>query len=131
MGLPNPSHETKFSGANADREIFIFPVQLTTCRIGNLTRLIHTLAVCVTIHTIYHEYVRYQQYSCCLKKNLNASRPSEHPPVRGKKMSKRLGGIKDCKDKTSSWHLNGFPDGSKLGQQYNVGEKLTVILYTY
>ena len=22
---------------------------------------------------------------CCLKKNLNAPRPSEHPPVRGKK----------------------------------------------
>ena len=26
-------------------------IQLTTCRIGNLTRLIHTLAICVTIHT--------------------------------------------------------------------------------
>ena len=25
-----------------------------------------------------------------LKKNLNASRPSEHPPVRGEKMSKRF-----------------------------------------
>ena len=50
MGLPNPSRETKFSGANADREIFIFPVQLTTCRIGNLTRLIHALAIRVTIH---------------------------------------------------------------------------------
>ena len=33
-----------------DREIFIFPVQLTTYRIGNLTRLIHTLAICVTIY---------------------------------------------------------------------------------
>ena len=42
--------ETKFSGANAEREIFVFPVQLTTSRIGNLTRLIHTLAICVTIH---------------------------------------------------------------------------------
>ena len=31
---------------NADREIFIFPVQLTTCRIANLTWLIHTLAIC-------------------------------------------------------------------------------------
>ena len=31
--------------------ILIFPVQLTTSRIGNLTRLIHTLAICVTIHT--------------------------------------------------------------------------------
>ena len=27
-----------------------FAVQLTTCKIGNLTRLIHTLATCVTIH---------------------------------------------------------------------------------
>ena len=41
--------DNKFSGANADREVFIFPVQLTTSRIGNLTRLIHALAVCVTI----------------------------------------------------------------------------------
>ena len=37
MGLPNPSRETKFSGTNADREIFIFLVQLTMCRTGNLT----------------------------------------------------------------------------------------------
>ena len=52
MGLPNPSRETKFSGANGDGEIFIFPVQLTTCRIGNLIRLFDTLAICcVTIHT--------------------------------------------------------------------------------
>ena len=36
-GLPNPSRETKFSSANADREIYIFSVQLTTSRIGNLT----------------------------------------------------------------------------------------------
>ena len=48
-----------------------------------------------------------------LKKNLNASRSSEHPPVRGK-MSKRLGGIIGCRYKTSSWHLNGFPDGSNI-----------------
>ena len=37
-----------------------------------------------------------------------------------------------CKDKTSTWHLNRLPDGEvTLGQQYNVGEKSTVILYTY
>ena len=30
---------------NADRKIFLFPVQLTTSRIDNLTRLIHTLAI--------------------------------------------------------------------------------------
>ena len=39
----------------------------------------------------------------CLKKNQNAPRPSEHPPVRRGKMSKRLGGIKGCKYKISSW----------------------------
>ena len=41
------------SGTNADRGIFIFPVQLTTSRIGNLTRSILTvlsLYVMVTIH---------------------------------------------------------------------------------
>ena len=34
--------ETKFSGANGDRQnlLFIFPVQLTTRRIGDLTRLV-------------------------------------------------------------------------------------------
>ena len=50
-GLPNPSRETRFLGTNAGREMLIFSVQPTTCRIGNLTRLIHTLVVCVTIHT--------------------------------------------------------------------------------
>ena len=37
------NRETKFSGANGDMEMFIFPVQLTTSRIGNLNRLTHTL----------------------------------------------------------------------------------------
>ena len=32
-------------------QILIFPVQLTTSRIGNLTRLIHTLLYVMTIHT--------------------------------------------------------------------------------
>ena len=44
-----PSGETKISGENGGREMFIFPVQLTMSRIGSLTRLIHTLAICVTI----------------------------------------------------------------------------------
>ena len=44
-GPPNPVRETKFSGANRDREILFFPVQLTTSRIDNLTRLIHTQAI--------------------------------------------------------------------------------------
>ena len=53
--MSNPSRKTKFSGTNADREIFIFPVQLTTCRTGNLTQLIHTIAICVTIRTYCQE----------------------------------------------------------------------------
>ena len=37
-----------------------------------------------------------------------------------------------CKDKVTTWYLNGFPRVVTLGQQYNnVGEKPTVILYTY
>ena len=48
--------EPVFSGADGDREIFIFPVQLTTSRIGNLTRLIHTLAICDD-HTYIHIYL--------------------------------------------------------------------------
>ena len=36
------------------------------------------------------------------------------------------------KDKASPWYLNGSsPMVVTLGQQYNVGEKPTVILYTY
>ena len=38
------SRETKFSATNGDREKHIFPDQLTTSRIINLTRLIHTLS---------------------------------------------------------------------------------------
>ena len=45
----SPSRETKFSGTYGDRGVFIFPVQLTTSRIGNLTRLIHTLLYVMTI----------------------------------------------------------------------------------
>ena len=41
-------------------------------------------------------------------------------------------GLKKSNKETSSWHLNGFPDGNNIGSTvYNVGEKPTVILYTY
>ena len=55
MALPNPSRETKFSLANGDREIFIFLVQLTTGRIGHLTRLILTLAICDDVQGHKHK----------------------------------------------------------------------------
>ena len=72
----------------------------------------------------------------CLTKNLNASKPSEHPPSinirQGGKTLERLGRNIGCNDKIPSWHLIGFPDGSNIGStEYNVGEKPTVILYTY
>ena len=35
----------------------IFPVQLTTSRIGDLTRLIYTLLYVMTIHTYIHKYI--------------------------------------------------------------------------
>ena len=75
MGRPNPFREAKFSGANGGWEmlvfsaqlttsrignltrligIFISPVQLSTGRIGNLNRLIHTLLYVMTIHTYIH-----------------------------------------------------------------------------
>ena len=39
-GTAEPSRETKFSGANGDREIFIFPVQLTTSSIDTSSILV-------------------------------------------------------------------------------------------
>ena len=56
-GHANPSRKTKVSGANRDREMLIFPVQLTTSRIGNLTRLIHTLIYGMAIDTFVHTYI--------------------------------------------------------------------------
>ena len=47
-------------------------------------------------------------------------------------MSKRLAGIKGCKYKTSSWHLNRFPDADNNGSNSIMsGEKPTVVLYIY
>ena len=51
-------------------------------------------------------------------------------------MSKRSGGIIiGYKDKTSLWHLNGFPDGSSninwLNSKMSGKKKPNVILYNY
>ena len=45
--------------------MFIFPVQLTMSRIGNLTRLIHTLLYVMTIHT-YIQHTYSLLYSFCI-----------------------------------------------------------------
>ena len=47
------SREIKFSGANGDKEYVFSPSQLATSRIGNFTRLIHTLLYVMTINTPY------------------------------------------------------------------------------
>ena len=78
------------------REILILLQQYSMCDNGNIQ------------HTSHEAYMY-------LKKNQSTPRPSEHPPVMGGEMSKRLGGIKDCKYKTSSWHLNRFPDADNIG----------------
>ena len=47
LARPNPQHAR-------GQENIIFPVQLTTSRIGNLTRLIHTLLYVMAIHKYIH-----------------------------------------------------------------------------
>ena len=55
-----PSREIKFSGANGDRNIFVFPVS----RIVDRTRLIHTLLYVITIHTYIHKKRKKPLNSC-------------------------------------------------------------------
>ena len=44
-GTAEPISRDRFLRRGRDEEMFIFPVQLTTSRIGNLTRCILTLAI--------------------------------------------------------------------------------------
>ena len=50
----------------------------------------------------------------CLKKKLEASRLSEHPPVRGENV-KMFRWDHRLQIQNLLWHLNGFPDGSDIG----------------
>ena len=43
------------------------------------------------------------------KKNLNASKPSEHPPQVERVSKGFLGGNIGCRDKTSAWYQKGSP----------------------
>ena len=51
-GTAEPVSRDQIFKHERDREIFIFLVQLTTIRIGNLTRLIHTLATWMCDYTV-------------------------------------------------------------------------------
>ena len=69
----------------------------------------------------------------CLKKNLNASRPSEHPPVRGKNVKTfRWDHIRLQRQnlfmafkRVPRWYILIVT----LGQQCNIGEKPVLMLY--
>ena len=62
-GTAEPVSEGQIHRREPDREIFIFPAQLTTSRIGNLIRLILTLATVrrICIEKKYPEYLVDQQ----------------------------------------------------------------------
>ena len=55
-GRPNLTRDTKLSGANGDRENSVFPVQLTTSRIGNHTWLRPSLLKVMTTYTRIHTH---------------------------------------------------------------------------
>ena len=59
----------KFSGANGDREKFIFPFPLITSRIGNLTRLIHTSISddYTYMHTYIHIVSGLNDFTCVFR----------------------------------------------------------------
>ena len=65
MGLPSPSRETKFSGANGDKELFIFPVQLADreqdWHLAQLLMVIHINKLYV--HTAVVTHIVYA-YTC-------------------------------------------------------------------
>ena len=58
-----PVSRDKTLGCERGHEKFAFPVQLTTCRIGYLARLIKTLLIVMTIHTYIHTYIPYKDLS--------------------------------------------------------------------
>ena len=63
----------------------IFPVQLTTSRIDNLTRLIHTLLYVMTIHTYIHSSSSFLSFI-----SLIADGPHHYHPACGHKGSSHL-----------------------------------------
>ena len=66
---------------------------------NNVVRRMDTHVENVNVTAVVYKY-------CCLKKNLNASTPFEHPPTRGKIVKMfTVGGILVCKDKNSYFEV--------------------------
>ena len=91
-GTAKPVSRDQILGTHGDRGIFIFPVQLTTCRIGNLTRLIHTLLYVMTIHTYLNPPDGEGEGAGA------GVAPKENPPGRGagaepRKLIRKKGGV--------------------------------------
>ena len=69
-----------------------------------------TLVIILLLHWVWDQMGVYTVILPYSKKSLNASKPSEHAPDRGRKCQNAwLGGIIGCKDNTSSWHFVRYP----------------------
>ena len=89
----------------------------------------------VVIINYYYVGCKYKATTWYLKKNQNETRPSEHPLVRGGGETLRW----DTRLQIQNLQIRNLfvafkrvrsPMEITLGQQYNAGEKPTVILYT-
>ena len=76
-----------------------------------------------TLHPLFTPdlMITQQEVYLRLKKNLNASRPSEHPLVRGKNVNTFRWDYIGCKYKPLHGIKTGSTMGVTLGQQYNTG----------
>ena len=77
------------------------------------TPFVLSLSPTNTVYSIQYNIVYSMQHGV-FKKNLNASKPSEHL-LSGGKMSKGLGGNIGCRDKTSSWYIKRVPQCNHIG----------------
>ena len=102
---------TKVNGSHHGDNPLLRPtgIQIATKRYAALQAMAPTNVKTVNQTSLLHTERNLDRLDFFLKKNQNAPRPSEHPPVRGRKMSKRLGRIIGCEFKTSSMAFKRVP----------------------
>ena len=79
-GTAEPVSRDQIPGANADREIFIFLLQVTTSRILAQPYPVdpYSCYMCVYSNSVIYLYtLNVYSIVCCLKKNLNCCYPNE------------------------------------------------------